>query len=204
MARLASIPIDSPARWDAVLSGPRLELLLVLDAIGPASVAELAEHLGRPADRLYHHLRKLVGAGLVREVERRAAGRRTEAVYDAVAERLAFDPQAEPAREPIARLARTILRRADRLFERALHAGAVRFGADRNATIRADIARLTGAQLAEVTAHLDRVAEIFEAGRRQPGGRLHTLTIALGPLIRPGDAGADDRPTPTDHARRPS
>jgi len=75
-------PPLSPAQVRALVGPVRQELVDVLESAGPSSVAELGAHLGRPADALYHHLRRLEKVGLVVERERRKEGRHVFAVYD--------------------------------------------------------------------------------------------------------------------------
>src|SRR5262245_35684610 len=71
----------SPTQLRLLASPVRQEIVDVLESAGARSVAELGALLGRPADALYHHLRRLVAVGLV-EVERRQVGRHAFAVYD--------------------------------------------------------------------------------------------------------------------------
>src|SRR5262245_47733719 len=50
----------------AALASPvRQEIIDTLEALGGATIAELAGALGRPADGLYYHVRRLVRAGLL-------------------------------------------------------------------------------------------------------------------------------------------
>src|SRR5687768_8664088 len=61
--------ISDPAQIRLLSSPVRQEIVDTLSAFGgEASVAALAEQLGRPADGLYYHLRALVRGALVLEV----------------------------------------------------------------------------------------------------------------------------------------
>jgi DNA-binding transcriptional ArsR family regulator len=51
----------------------------------PATVAELAEQMGVPRTRLYHHINLLEAAGMIRLVGTRKAGARTEKIYQVAA-----------------------------------------------------------------------------------------------------------------------
>jgi len=75
-----SVTLHAPAHLRALHTPARQEIVDTLDAAGPCSVARLAQLVGRPADSLYHHLRRLVRVGLVVE-ERRKEGRHVFAVY---------------------------------------------------------------------------------------------------------------------------
>lgn len=55
------------------------------------TVAELAEHVDRPADTVYYHVRKLIEAGLVETVDHIATGKRPKAVYALAGGRLRID-----------------------------------------------------------------------------------------------------------------
>src|SRR5262249_31056625 len=86
--------VKEPRRVSALASPLRIELVGVLQTHGPSSIRELAVHLARPADGLYHHVRILMKAGMVVEKSRRKSGRRMEAVYALTARRVAggLDP----------------------------------------------------------------------------------------------------------------
>jgi DNA-binding transcriptional ArsR family regulator len=80
--------IDDPAVLAALYDPLRYRIFRLLEA--PRSVAELADGVGMPANRLYYHVRRLVDAGLVRQVDARANGRHTERIYGRAAERIRF------------------------------------------------------------------------------------------------------------------
>ena len=91
MSRRASpaTTVLTPAQARALASPSRLEIVEAFGAIGRASARELAAHLGRSPGAVYHHIRALEHAGVVREVARRPGPRRPEAVYAPAAGRLA-------------------------------------------------------------------------------------------------------------------
>ncbi len=70
--------VENAAEIEVLASPTRIELVDTVEALGSASVAELAEQLGRPADGLYYHLRQLAAAGLLVE-EATAEGKRYSA-----------------------------------------------------------------------------------------------------------------------------
>jgi DNA-binding transcriptional ArsR family regulator len=78
--------VDSPTpRLRAVhraLADPLRIRLFELVAVRPRSARELAALIGRPPNRLYHHLAQLESGGLIQVSEyRRAAGGKAERVY---------------------------------------------------------------------------------------------------------------------------
>lgn len=186
-SREPTLSIERPDQWKAIVSGPRAELIEFLLAIGPCSVFELAQHLDVAPDSLYHHVKKLVAAGIVREVGVQNAGRQVERLYDVAAEDFDFHVDIESGAnlEPFWDLARTLLRRAERLLQRsfAARAGSVRAGS-RDTHVRSSTAWLTREQIDAVNGHLEAVRKIFEQGCRQREGSLHSLTVVMNPVVR--------------------
>jgi DNA-binding transcriptional ArsR family regulator len=84
----SELSIDDPAVVAALYDPLRYRLFRLLER--PCSVAELAAEVGMPANRLYYHVRRLVEAGIVRQVDARASGRHTERIYGRVADRIRF------------------------------------------------------------------------------------------------------------------
>lgn len=74
--------VETTAQLRALATPARQEIVDCLSTTGAATVNELAEHLGRPADALYFHIRRLVKVGLVVEVEREKSGRQVTTRYD--------------------------------------------------------------------------------------------------------------------------
>lgn len=181
--RRKSASVDTKDKWGVVCSAVRFELMEFLSACGPCSIAELAAQLGVKADSLYHHIRKLVEVELVEEVGFRRRGRRVEAVYDVVAERFDFDTNVD--NEALMKLMRSVHRRSERTFEKALAAGTLDFREKtRNAYVRGETARLTPKQLKQVKQHITQIMDIFEDGRSSTTGDLFTLSFDLMPLRR--------------------
>ncbi len=80
--------LDDPAVVVALYDPLRYRIFRLLAA--PRTVAELADAIGMPANRLYYHVRRLVECGLVRQVDTRASGRHTERIYGRTAGRIRF------------------------------------------------------------------------------------------------------------------
>ncbi len=73
--------IDDPAQIKALQSPMRQEIVDALTTLGPSSIQAISEHLGRAADSLYFHVKKLVKVKLVQCVEKRREGRNEWAIY---------------------------------------------------------------------------------------------------------------------------
>ncbi len=113
--RPGAATVLTPAQARALASPSRLEIVEAFGALGRASAREMAAHLGRSPGAVYHHIRALEHAGIVREVARRPGPRRPEAVYAPVAKRLAVaaGPRAGDQRAAAAAL-KAVLRQATR------------------------------------------------------------------------------------------
>src|SRR5580704_8847173 len=113
---------SEPSQLAALASPLRLELIGALGTHGPASIRELAAQLDRPADGLYHHVRTLLKAGILVERGQRKVGRRTEAVYELTAERIAgrLDPKSARSKAVAVRAGSAALRLAHREFRTAI------------------------------------------------------------------------------------
>ncbi len=66
----------TPRVLGALASPLRLDILVVLESAAPLSAADLGRRIGRRPDTLYHHLKQLERAGLVRREARPSTGGR--------------------------------------------------------------------------------------------------------------------------------
>src|SRR5215470_4092364 len=68
--------IENEAALASLVSTARQEIVDTIEAIGgEVAVADIAAQLGRPADGIYYHLRRLVDSGVLREGEDPGDGR---------------------------------------------------------------------------------------------------------------------------------
>src|SRR5690606_5699563 len=127
---------------------------------GEASVATLAQELGRPADGLYYHVRALVRGGLLRAV---GDGEGGERVYRLAGDgdtplRLAYRVGPRGNQAELAVFARSLLQIAGRDFEAALHSEGVAVeGPCRELWASRNKGWLSPADLAEANALLERL-----------------------------------------------
>lgn len=121
----------SPAQMRALDSSFRLELVASFQAKGVMSVAEVAATIGKPAKSTYYQIRELLRVNLIEEVGSRGEGRKREALYDVVADRIRLvqDVLSIEYRENLARMVRSTLRKIERQYEAA---NAVLDGTDGN------------------------------------------------------------------------
>jgi DNA-binding transcriptional ArsR family regulator len=165
MARAAAATVVlSAAQARLLASAARLEIVEAFAALRRASARELAAHLGRSPGAVYHHVRALEQAGLLREVARRAGRRRPEAVYAATGCRFAV--AAGPTRDarPAAATLKAVLRQAARDADAAFTGGVEAKGRFHGLQLSA---ALLPADVKRVLALLENVEAILRKANRQ-------------------------------------
>jgi len=177
--------VERPEQIAALASPVRQEIVNATIAIGPCSVAELAELLGRAQDSLYYHVRKLVRLGLLVERGERGAGVRREALFDAPSRYMgiAYDPRDKESSARVVASVSAMLRLTQRDLKRALESGHT-LGRGKRRRLSAGRLKgwLTASELEEVNRHLDRVREIFVESEPSRGARLQAVTFASTPV----------------------
>ena len=172
----------------AVLASPvRIEIIGAFQTQGPCSIRELATAMDRPADGLYHHIRKLLNAGILRVQETRKTERRDEAVYTLVAERVGgkMKQPSPTGKETLIKSAATVMRLATREFATAIKAGEPPCqGETRRLLVSRQKAWLTDEALAELSDLLSRIEKLLLKHNRRKEGRLYVLTSVLVPLVK--------------------
>ena len=184
--RKKKLLLTTPEQRTAIASTVRMELLEHLHA-GPATVADLAHRMGRTPNSLYHHVRLLVAAGILRQVDVRRSGAREQAVYDVTAELFELagleDDDGDIGLE--LKTVRMILRKAEREFAAAMESQpeAILCGEFFTGRMRARLSR--GSQR-QVMQHLKAIQKIFThelAREPHPSARPQacSLTVAFLP-----------------------
>lgn len=105
-----TLVIDDVQTLKVVADPFRQELLGLID--GPRTVKELADKIGRPADRLYYHLSLLEKHGLVLADDERGSQRR----YRPAAEKIDIDPAIVIPPNVVADLIGGLLQRAHKEY----------------------------------------------------------------------------------------
>jgi DNA-binding transcriptional ArsR family regulator len=191
MARKPIHYVTDPAVWKVLLAPVRAEIMETLRMLAPCGIADVARQLDRPADSLYRHFEKLVATGVVVEKGTRLAGRRTERVYDLVADdfggRFASSSRAA-SNDAYRTTAKTILTMATRTFRDAADAGVlVGLGLDKPCNTRAfsEHVWLTDADFTELNG-LFRALSTFLNAKKTPNAdtRLHLVAVLAAPIVR--------------------
>ena len=184
MAYARKAVVEDATEIGLLASPTRIEIVDTLEAIGTAAtVAELATHMGRPADGLYYHLRQLAEGGLV-EVEDTADGRRYRTrTRSGDRLRLRYRPGANANAEAVGRVAKSVLSVAGRDFARALADPSTIVEGARRELWAARGKGWVGAQdLAEINRLLVRLMDLLQQPRTTGKARLVSLSWILAPV----------------------
>lgn len=191
----------------ALASPARQEVVDALVAAGPASVAELAEHLGRAPDSLYFHLRRLEKVGLVREVGRRKSGRHVAVVYDVPGRPMRI-VQTRAIARPMDDVVGGILRLAQRDYRRNLrNPAAVLEGPARSLWAGRVKGWIDEKDLTRVNEMLEEIQRIVRTGRPKAKASAIGFTFVVAPAGAPATARRSStsprpRSTPAASSRR--
>jgi predicted ArsR family transcriptional regulator len=195
--------ITSAAAVESLAYPLRQELVDTLQAFGgEAAAGDLAEHLGRPVDGLYYHLRLLVECGLLSEHRGRNSAGRMERRYRISAPgegplRLAYRPRQTRSAEALRKVVAGMLRIAGRDFVRALgDEEVVVEGARRQLWAARGKGWVSNAQLQEMNELLTRLLVMLEQPRDATRPHLMSVCFAMAPVAarpkRRGQTAEDD------------
>ncbi|MCA8960203.1 MAG: helix-turn-helix transcriptional regulator [Planctomycetes bacterium] len=192
--------VETREQWEALTSPVRYDIVDLLRSIGPSSVTDLAKHMGRPADSLYYHLKKLQSVELVRQCGTRQRMGQSEAIFEIAGDGIDPGDPRDPQQRPfVAQLLSAVLRMTERDVKGAIaRDDIVLDGEDKNLYGRRDLAWLDRRDLARVNRHLAAIGEIIESGRRSRKGELFALTTFLTRLTTEAVDQHGRRATPTD------
>jgi biotin operon repressor len=178
---------NTSAQLAAISSPGRDEIVDAVCSIGPCSVAELAQFLGRSRNGLYYHVRALHSCGIFLE-SYRTSGKRITTCY-AVPGRpmlVRFDLGTTRSRAAVLRLVGARLRGAMRTFKRACHPDlAIVEGIRRNLWGSRWKGWLSDSELQEVNRIFARLTSMFrkEPGPARAGRKYYELTFVLSPTV---------------------
>jgi hypothetical protein len=188
-AKFASGLIADPAAITVLASPVRQELVDTVEALGgAASVAELAEQLGRPADGLYYHVDILRRAGLLVDAAgprgREGRGERRFGTPARSGKKLSLVYRPGDARNASAvrGVVGGMLRIARRDFDRALVAGTIVDGPRRELWAGRGTGWVSDGELAEINRLLVQIVSYLRRPRGGPRQRLISLCYVLAPM----------------------
>jgi predicted transcriptional regulator len=162
----------------------RREIIEALLRLGSASVKDVAAELERAPAALYYHVHELERVGLIREVEKRSAGKRHEIVYGPVAPKVEIDRTVRKPSfvEALTDLQRSTLRTAEREMARALEGP--RAGRAEAASLIRLTARLKPRAARQARRKLRELARFLAENDDPKAADTYALTAALVPVTR--------------------
>ncbi len=185
MSQRREFLVSTVAQMEALASPIRHQVHLAMEMLGPCSVNELAERMGRVPETLYYHVRRLEKVGILVKVGTRDAGTREEAIYQLKAKRLRVDPRQASPRfiKAMAKGCGALLRYAERTFVAALRKDAtIRTGKASELRIRQVSVRLTQKSLIEVNARLDELQAVIDEADSSEETTMYAFTVCVAPI----------------------
>jgi len=186
--------VTDPHQMEALALPIRTEIVEMVAYLGPCSIRELAEMLGRKAPALTYHVRLLEERGLLLEAGTRGEGRSREVVYRVPGQPFLVgldDPSDARKVDLIGRYTRNMLRRAERALLRALPRG--RRGLWREGpppfALRQHTCWVNAEKLERIREHVAAIAELTEPSPPGDDEHLFLVTVTISPLdtgSRPG------------------
>lgn len=166
------------------LLGDPVRLAILENASRPRSVSEIADALGVPRTRLYHHVNLLEEAGMLRVAETREVGALTERRYQVAAK--SFQPSEKLLddalpREKAEAMLTALFAATKADFIRAVELGKITLedSADHRLTLGRRLARLTPEQYDRFVAEMDALIEGLDSDLDDPDaidvGILHVV-----------------------------
>lgn len=185
MKRLSSFELTTKEQMRAIFSPTANEIVQALRHSGPSSASEIAEIIGKKANSLHYHLRRLVKQELLTVVETRMSGARAEKVYDVASERFLSDQylESETLRKIVVDGIRRFLRNAAREFSNATKLlDNPKKNEARKLIGSRYCATLTEEQLLELNKHFDEISRIFAKNSGSKEGTRFSFTAVLAPV----------------------
>lgn len=175
--------ITRGAQVRALISPVRQEIVDALESAGPCTMARLGELLGRPADGLYFHIRRLVKVGLIVERAPRREGRHVSAVYDLPGRPVRLRYGAPATARDLSGVVAAALRMGTREFAAGIREHLRGGGGERPAGLWGARAKgwLTDAEVRRVEELLTEAMQVVRRGAPRAGAGPVSLSFVLAP-----------------------
>ena len=161
---------------------------LVFRLYEPQSAAELAEQMGVPVTRLYHHLNRLEQLGFIAVVATRRSGAKTERRYRTTARTFRLDPDAVRGSDPqtVGRSVAALFDVARNEFVHEVETGALDPRELRGmSTVGLTEFTLTDEQRAEFVDRVKQLLDSYDVGEPVTDGRTRFRVLVAGfPIAR--------------------
>ena len=172
----------------ALASPGREDIIDAVGVLGPCSVPDIAEFVGRPRNALYYHIRALRDRGLLIETTVQRDGIKTTALYDLPGHPMIarYDLTSPRIRSAVVRLGRRRFRTGERGFVRACRPDiAVTQGPTRNLWVSHWKGWLSDAQVREANVLFNKLVDLYgrSANADRAGRSPHEITFAIAPVV---------------------
>lgn len=195
--------VSSAEDWLLLVAPARAEIVEAIRLLGPCSIGEVAEAIGRPADTLYRHIGLLTQAGFLREAGVRKGERNLERLVDVVAEDFVIDfadDSGEAENQAIVTTANSFLGAMGRAVRDSAAARQLVFSdVGRNISINYELSWLRPEDYAEVRALVRRLKAIMDEGKKRREGQLY-MTLAMACPVTRKRTTRSERAATVDHA----
>jgi len=178
--------IDDAETFEVLADPTRLAILEL--TMVPRSVTEIAEAMGVPRTRLYHHVKLLEEAGMIAVAETRQAGAMTEKIYQAAAQGYrpseAFLETAAP-REQANAVISSILGATRADFVRAVEEGVAPLGdrkEHRKVSLSRRLMRLSPERLNGLVTELEELLDRYDAEKDEGDD---AIAVGVTTLVHP-------------------
>jgi DNA-binding transcriptional regulator GbsR (MarR family) len=173
-----------------VASPLRLEILGLFVSADPLAISDMAALMNRSAGSLYHHVRILEQADILKKIGTRPKRKRHEALYLPTASRFKFDTTSgdEDAIVGVLKVMATGFRMAERDLEASLRSDNRQMeGSDRDFYAFRLHARVSPELLAKINEHMNAVLDLLKPDKKTsskfgPDDQHVALTLALLPI----------------------
>src|SRR5262245_14559040 len=187
--KLRSGRVERTESIAALASPARQDIIDTIETLGgEATIAMLADQLGRPADGLYYHVKLLVRAGLLATAPGRSRAGRDERRYRLPVRAgehlgLVYRPRDPRNAAAVRRVVRGMMGIARRDFDKALAApGTSVAGSRRELWAARALGWVSDAELAEMNRLLERLSSLLRRPRRPSSRQLVSLVFVLAPV----------------------
>lgn len=163
-------------------SAVRNEIYQRFRALQPASVADVAESLGKSVELVHYHARELLKNELIAEVEKRPSGRRPESVYRATHRVVELPKSGEGAGAAVRDMVVGSLKLTARQYEKASIAAEEDPEVARSMHVIRAIVRLSDADMSKFLGMIEEVATFLKENQ-SPEGKSVTWSSAVYPNL---------------------
>jgi DNA-binding transcriptional ArsR family regulator len=174
-------------QFEALTSPVRGEIIDFVNLMGPSSIEEIAEYMGRPVDSLYYHVRRLEKVGLLVDVARRKSRRQMESVFDLPGRPmfLKYEPSQATHVKKVLKSIKAMLSATERNFGKAFESDLVRVANERrNFDHALTLGWFTEDEIQRIRKQIRIIIGKFHssARHRKNSSDLYNLTVMLIPL----------------------